>query len=867
MKYQPPRLARKFFELFAGSAHVDDLLGDLDEWFYLNLETKSPFKAKMLYWKQIFSLSFSYALKKRKLDVRFSSYSSSSLSVDMLRNYVKVAVRNLRQYKYFSFLNAFGLAIGMSISLLLISVYSYVSTYDNFHTNREKIYTVISTRIENVAEIDYALAPAVLADKIEEEFTGAEKVVRIIRGYEDLVKTEKENIPVKSYYVEPDFFAVFTFEMIQGQAAALNKPYQVILTQSAAKKLFNEENVIGKTFELDGGRVLEVAGLMKDHPANSHLNFEMLVSYSTIPESKLSLTEQWTDFEEQFVYVMLRAGASPDDLEAYLDQVEAKTYAAQAPVKYNFELQHLEDIVMGPDLRNSIGVKWEASGFIMFGIFAALILLPACFNYANISIARAMRRAKEIGLRKTLGGVKSQVFLQFITETVVITLVSFLGSLLIFVVIRAEFQSMMVAGSSLDLSLGWRMMTMFSLFALVTGLLAGIFPALHFSGLNPIQALKNKVSNRGSSLRVRKVLTIFQFALSFGFILSLVVFSKQYRYSLNFDFGFEKKNTVDVQLQDVDQQQFKAAFSQLAPVKSISMSSGLLGVNWEPTWIKTEGNDSTEVGQLHVDHNYIPNMGLELLAGKNFPDEQWQRERYIIVNEEFLKFYKIRTPMEALGKIYTIDGQDLEIIGVLKNFHYAPLQYPIEKFFFRMNPSRFYYANLQVTSTDAYNMFTQMEAAWKQLPTQKKFSGKFFEDELNEAYYSYRTLLKVIGFLGLLAITISLLGMLGMVVYTAEIKIKEVGIRKVMGATVTSIALLLSKDYLKMMGWAVLVAIPATAFLLNLMLTEIQYYSVNLSVWDVLVSTVFMLGLGVLTIASQTYKTAMTNPATTLRSE
>jgi putative ABC transport system permease protein len=865
MNQHPPSLARKFFQLIAGAAHVDDLLGDLDEWFYINLKTQSPRKAKLLYWKQVLSLSLSYAMKKRKRDARFSNYSSSSFSVDMLRNYVKVAFRNLYQYKYFSILNAFGLAIGMSISLLMIALISFVSTYDNFHKNKENIYTVISTQREGIEEKAYATAPLVLADKLQSEFTGAEKVVRIVKG-SNLVKTEKENIPVNAYYVDPNFFSVFSFKLVQGHATSLSKPNQVILTRSAAKKLLNEENVIGKTMELTDGKMFEIAGLMEDHPNNSHLSFEILISLPTLPESKLSLQDQWTKFDRQYVYVLLNDKATRNDLQSYLDDISKKT-SAQSEIKVTFGQQQLEEIVMGPDLRQSIGVNWDTTGMLIFGAFAALILLPACFNYTNISIARALRRAKEIGLRKTMGGVSGQIFLQFITETIVITLLSLVGALLIFVVIRAEFQSMLVAGSTLDLSLTWRMVVLFILFAITTGFAAGIFPALHFAGLNPIQALKSKINTRGSSLQIRKILTVFQFALSFGFILSLVVFSKQYRYSLNFDFGFEKQNTVDVELHDVDPEQFRTAFTQLASVRSISMSSGLLGVNTSNTWIRDQQNDSTQVAQLFVDQNFIPNFDLEFLAGKNFPNEPWQRERYIIVNEEFLHAYNIEHPIDAIGKIYEVDGVDLEVVGVLKNFHYAPLNHPIRKFFFRMNPSHYAYANLQVTSTDAYTMFTQLESTWKQFPTTKKFIGKYFEDELNDAYQTYQVLLKVVGFLGLLAITISLLGMLGMVVYTSENKTKEVSIRKVMGANIRSIAFLLSKDYLKMMGVAIVVAVPATAFILSFLLPQIQYYSVQLSVWDVLISVFILLSLGLATITSQTYKTAMTNPAITLRSE
>lgn len=866
MNHQPPRLARKFFELFSGAANIDDLLGDLDEWFYLNMKQKSPFRAKLWYWKQVLSLCFSYALKKRKRDARYGLYSGSTVSFDMLKSYLKVAVRNLYQHKYFAVLNAFGLAIGMSISLLLISLYSYIITYDDFQKNKEHIYTIISTRTEGVEEIEYATSPVVLADKLKEDFPGVQAVVRIYRDFSAAIKTEKASIPIKSYYVEPEFLSVFTYEMLQGNAAVLRKPNQVFLTESAAHKLFNSLDVVGKTLELEGGSTVEVAGLMKQPPKNSHLNFEMLVSYSSLPVNKLSVQDQWTNYQSQYVYVLLRSDGAIKDLEEYLNGISLKTYA-QYPVKVSFDTQHLQDIAMGPDLRQAIGPKWEASGMWVFAVLALLILLPACFNYTNISIARALKRSKEIGLRKTMGGVKYQIFFQFITETVVVTLLSLVGALFIFVLIRSEFQSMIVSGSLIDFSLTWKMVGMFLVFALLTGLTAGIFPALYFSGLNPIQALKSKINTRGSSMRVRKGLTIFQFALSFGFILALVVFSRLYQYSLNFDFGFEKNNIVDVELQDVDPAQFKTAFTQLASVKSVSMSSGLLGVGAPTTWIYDSEDDSTEVAQLFVDSNFINNFKLTFLAGKNFPDEPWQRERYIVVNEEFLKDYKINNAADALGKVYTVDGADLEIIGVLKNFHFSSLRYPITKFFFRMNPKEFVYANLTVASTDVYGMFTQMENTWKQLPTQKKFEGKFFEDQLNETYHTYKVLLKIVGFLGLLAITISLLGMLGMVVYTAESKTKEVSIRKVMGASISSITLLLSKDYLKMMAWAILFAIPVAIFLFHALLTRIQYYSVQLNGWDILLSAVILLVLGIATITSQTYKTATANPADTLRVE
>lgn len=865
MKPQPPRLEQKIFEWIAGPALVDDLLGDLDEWFYQNHKTKSLFRCRMLYWKQMLSLAFSYTLIKRRRDVSYGPHSKASFSPDMIQNYIKVAVRNLYRYRYFSVLNAFGLAVGMSVSLLLISLYSFVGTYDDFHENGDRIYTVTSLRTEGVEERDYAIAPAPLAGRIEEEFSGAEKVIRIARGLGESVGTDKENIPLNSYYTTSDFISAFSFSLVRGSTTLLDKPNQIILTVSAAKKLFGSEDPLSRILQMSDGTQLEVAGLMQDVPNNTHLSFEALISYSTLPESNRPEQEQWNDFPQQYIYVLLRKDIAVEELQDYLNRVSTTRYE-QSTVKVQFSALALRDITMGPDLRNAIGVNWDASGILIFGVLAALILLPACFNYTNISIARSLKRAKEIGLRKTLGGVRSQIFFQFITETVIITLLSFLGALLIFVLIRSEFQSMLVSGSTLDLSITWKMLLLFGSFALLTGFVAGIFPALHFSGLNPIQALKSKIDTRGSSIAVRKVLTVFQLTLSLGFILSLMVFNRQYQYSLNFDFGFEKKNIVEVPLQDVDQTQFKTAFSGLASVQSIALSSGLPGVSYSNTWMH-DGRDSTEVWQLFIDPNFIPAYGLSIIAGKNFPDETFQAERYLIVNEQFLKDNGIQTPAEALGRIYQVEGRDLEILGVVSDFHFAPLQFPIEKFFFRMNPSRFTYASLQVTTMDAYTMFSMMESTWKTLSPDRKFSGQYFEEELIDAYMTYLVLLRIVGFLGLLAITISLLGMLGMVVYTVESRTREAGIRKVMGASPLAIAVLLSADYLKMMSWAVLISVPVTIFLLNELLKNLQYYRIDPSIADVLLSVLVLFVMGIVTIASQTWKTARTNPVTVLRLE
>lgn len=857
MKISPPRWADRFLEWYCHPDLLEEIQGDAYE-LYDREAKKNKRKADFLF---IWNVLRFFRLR----NIKKSTSSHSTLNPDMLRNYIKVAIRNLYQYKYFSLLNIFGLAIGMSVSLMLISLISYVNTYDNFHDNKANIYTIVSERTDGVEQLDYATAPVLLAEKLAEN-PDVQEVVRIRAGFSEEIKHAQGNLPLSGYYVEPGFLRVFTYEITQGNAAvALTKPNSIILTESASLRFFNTTDVLGKTLESEQGGLFEIGAVMKDHPINSHLKFEALVSLSTIPEATESIHDQWMHYDREYVYLLLREGSEIKRIQNELNTIAQNIYV-NLPIKATFETQHLSNITMGPDYRQAIGPKWEMSGMIAFAVIAALILLPACFNYTNISIARALKRAKEIGLRKTMGGVRNQIFFQFITETVVISLFALGVSILIFILARAEFQSMLVASSSLDLSLTPKTIFWFVLFAIGTGLVAGIFPAYYFGGLNPIQALKNKIHGRSSTMRIRKVLTVFQFALSFGFILALVVFSRQYHYSMGFNFGFNKTNIVNVPIQDAQPEHLLTAYSQLAAVQSVTFASDVLGLGYTTTWVKNESNDSLEISQVFVDHHYIPAFGLTLLAGNNFPEETWQRERFIIVNEEFLKAYQIAHPADAIGRIFEVDGNLLEVAGVVKNFHYAPLRFPVDKFFFRQHPHRYAVAHLNVQSTDPNVLFTQLENKWKDL-SEQKFEARFFEDDLYESYSMYQTLLKITGFLGLLAITISMLGMLGMVIYTSETRAKEVSIRKVMGATVYGLTFLLSKDYLKLMLLAILIGAPVTAILFRLVIPHIQYYSVTMNLWDVLVSTLVLVSLGLATIASQTIKTALTNPAETLRSE
>ena len=790
----------------------------------------------------------------------------------MFKSYLKVAARNIARYKYFSLINAFGLALGMSVSLLLISFYSYVSSFDDYHTRKESIYRIISTMDKGGDREELASVPSSLATSMQHETAGIEEIVRINASFRGDVVSDKVNIPIRQgYYVDSSFFSVFDFEMTQGNPhAALSKPNSIVLIESVAKKIEASGDLLGKAIEIDGLGTFEVTGVIKD-PKRTHLWFEALVSFSTLPadvRGEESNQEQWTSYKDQYIYLVVGNSSNTDKIQQSLDRIAREVYSQSKDTHVAFKLQALNDITPGPDLENSIGPDTDYVLIVVFGTICLLILLPACFNYGNMSIARSLKRAKEIGLRKTMGGGKTQIFLQFIIEAIAITMISLVGAVILFMLIRPEFENMM-PGAWLDLDLTWEMVGMFVLFAVAAGFLAGVFPALLFAGLNPIQALRSQPGAGGiSRMRVRKVLIIFQFALSFCFIVLMIVLSRQYRYNLNFDFGFNTENILDVELQGVKPTAFQSEFSRLHSVQEISMSSGILGSTYSSTQVRAlAGGDSIKVFELFVDHRYIENMGLQLLAGQNFPNAPVQTERYIVVNEEFLHAWQIANPIDALGKTFLVEGKELEVIGVLKNFHFAPLQIPIKSFFLRTDPLQFVYANVKVASPDIHATLASMEKTWSKLNDTRKFEAHFFDDEMEEMNKFYWALLKMIGFLGLIAISISILGLLGMVIYTTETRTKEVGIRKVFGANEAGIIYLLSKDFLTLMVWAVGFAIPVSFLSFDNLLSEIQYYRVSLNGWDILIGLVVFALIGLVTIASQTWKAAGANPIDTLRYE
>lgn len=791
----------------------------------------------------------------------------------MFRNFFKVAIRNLSKNKFFTILNVVGLALGMSLCLLFIALLAFLSRFDDFHANGGRIYRVTTQVFDKQENPRYASAPAGLAQRLQ-EFNGVEKVVRIHRSLYGNAAYGDKKIGVNGYYADPGFLEMFNFPLVKGnKATALSNPNSIVLVQDEATKIFGEKDPMGELINIEGYGSFLVTGICKDLPKNSHMEFGALVSYSTLEGQQkavfLDERQGWNSFSGSFVYMLLRKDADKANLSRYLAQVAKEKYGREKN-KGSFRLQALNDITPGSeDLKDPIGSNWSYLMILITGLITLIVLVPACANYVNLAISQSLERMKEIGVRKVVGGRKKQIILQFIVESTTIVLLSLMLSYVVYEIVRKDVLSSMVETSPMDLSPTWETFVGFLLFALIVGAVAGLVPALYFSKLSPIIALKGKEIKTSGRSFFRKFILTLQFVISLGFIMAVVIMMQQYRYSVNYDLGFGQQHILDVDLQNIDQQIFKNEFEKIPGVKRISMSSHVLGIETEAErFIKSSnGFDSIPVTSMSVDESFIPNMELTLIAGRGFGGNKSDNAGFIIVNEEFVKALKIQ-PAAAINELVRMnDSTEYRIAGVVKSFHYSGLKEAIAPFFFEYDPAQFRYANMKMEGGDGVASLGEMEKLWKKIGGEGKFTAQLFSEKIKDSYNFYIMIMKLWGFLGLLAITVACLGLLGTVSFNIKKRVKEIGVRKVLGATVRSLVVLLSKDFVMIMTIAAFITIPIVYFMFTHLLNNTQYYSMKIGFFEIVISLMIMMLLGLLTILSQTVKAANANPVENLRTE
>jgi putative ABC transport system permease protein len=867
----PPQLFRNLLQWYARRADIEDLLGDIDEYFLYNLEDKSPIRAKLLYCRQVLSLIFSYALRKRKGDSYYSNfYSSNNLS--MLQNYFKIAVRNFAKNKLFTSINIIGLALGMSICLLALSISVAIYQADEWHENKDRIVQINSSIRDSEENKLYASTFPALATHLESNYPFIEKTVRVKSGFAPVFEHKGNKIDLRGYFTDQSFLESFSFELIHGDASsALIEPYSIVLTQSAAAKLYRDENPVGKVLITKEGK-FKVTGVLKDLK-QTHLYFEVLTSMGTFDQlnTKLSTELDWINYRNNYLYLLLHPNTQKESLDKALEEAGLVANSFNPNKEIKLESIYLTGVVPRWNIGNALGIGWDQPGMLFFMSIGLLILLPAVFNYTNLSIARALKRAKEIGVRKVVGADKQQIKMQFIVETVLLSLLALIGSYILFIPLKEEFLTMVVAAAVLDTSIGLAQTLIFIGFAIVVGIIAGIFPAQFFARLNPVHTLKGDMKAGSVNISgIRKGLFIFQFFLSLVFIIGVGAILKQYKDVLNRNHGFESTNVLTVPFNGIDQQLVINELGNHPDVSRVSSASHLPGLPFS-TLVSVIPNkvDTMDVGQVFIDDNFLINMEIDLIwdSGEGLANSN-QNEELVYVNEQFLTSAAIfNSPSDSM--LFTlVDGSNCRIAGVFKDINYEPVNRLIEPLIFRSSIEQTNYALLSIQSNDIKRTISELDLIWRGLDQNIRFEGAFLDDEIEKSYRFLAIQVKIFGFLSLMAITISCLGLLGMVSYTTENRTKEIAIRKIMGASVYQLHLLLTKEFVRMILIAAMIAIPFSYFFYDFVFLHLLVkYGTGVGALEIIVSILFLFLVGFLSIYWQTSKVTKANPAENLRYE
>lgn len=810
----------------------------------------------------------------------------------MFQNYFNVGIRNILKYKVFSFINVFGLAVAMSVCMLIILMLADQGRYDVFHTKKDRIYRILSNT--------YATTPYPLASALKAEYPIVEETTNLTPGVGGDVTYQEKLADMRGYFAEPSFFRIFSFELEKGdQATALVLPNSMVISSELANQLFGDENPIGKVVEFSDRQLpfpqeftgigapavswgsYAITGVIDETKFKSHLKFDVLVSSSSTPsliaEKKLEdRTNSWEWYYRTYTYVLLDANKNENDLAQALTDLVARKYAdIHAEQTKDFKLlpQKLSDVQLGL-AGNDTNNRLPLFGYYFLAGLALVIMISACLNYTNLSIARALTRAKEIGVRKVTGALRKNLVVQFLSESIITALIALVMAILLLFFLVPAFKGLWVNKYlNFELPSMASVYLVFMGFAILIGIIAGIYPALYLSKYQPIKALKNLNTVSPGKLGMRKVLGVSQFVISLFFITTSILIYNQFKHFLAFDYGFNSKNIVNIELQGLDYQKLSNELRDVSGVTTISASDLIpsTGTN-NGSQLRKAGSDDefNQGGILITDENFIDNLGIKLLAGKPLPPAGESSDRFILVNEAAVKSLGYNFPAEIIGEVFETKwgNEQLEVIGVVTDFRYKLLlnEDEIGPLIMRNQPKHFEYLNVQLSTTDLMSTMASLESKWKKVDPLHPFKYEFFDEQLQATHQAIFDVVSILGFIAFLAIVIACLGLLGMATYTAERKTKEVGIRKILGAKEFSIALLLSKGFLRMLIVSIVIGAPLSYFINNLWLQKLPN-RVEFGFGTVILGTCVLLVLGLITIGSQTLRASRSNPVDALKIE
>jgi len=800
----------------------------------------------------------------------------------MFRNYVKVALRNFGRNKVFSTINVLGLSAGLACCIVIFIFVQHELSYDTFNSHAKNIYRITSVMQGATDKSELAVTPAPWAPLMKKDFPEIKEYTRLLKDEKVLIGQpgQQHFYETGMLYADSTFFDVFSVRLEKGAVGhALEKPNSIILTDETAKKYFGNTNPIGKTLQVNSfGRnfTVEVTAIATPMPTASHFNFTSIVSLQTLGD----VSEMWS-FHMFQSYLLLNNNVSPASLERKFASFVNKYIInnPQADGKNDIHLQPLTAIHLHSHLTGEIGTNGDIVYVYVFACVALFILLIACFNFTNLTTAKSIARAKEVGLRKVVGANKKQLLLQFLSETTLLALIALCIAVALAYIILPVFNQLSGRALTIDFSNNYSLWIVLIFLVIGVGLLAGLYPAVVLSAFKPIEVLKGKFIKSNKGVSFRKVLVTLQFAVSIALIASTILVSKQLNFLKNKQLGFDKENVLLLTLpRDTDSLRlasFKNALLSINDIQSVAASSTVPS-DKIPVNLVNDGSidlsKALSMQMLFTDIDFVRTMKMQVMAGRDFSkDMTTDKTAGFILNEEAVKRLGWNSPAQAIGKaVQWVQPNTIiksgKVIGVVKNFNITPLKSAVQPLVMHYFPQRFQYLYIRFHQNNGKTVLTAIQKQFNQFYPKQSFEYSFLNETLYNLYSSDQKLSIIFFYFSFLAILIACLGILGLSLYSIQQRIKEIGIRKVLGASVFSITGELLQEFVQPVILASLIATPIGWYVVYRWLENFAYH-IHISWLVFLLTFLIVLALAITTIGVQSIKAAIANPVKSLRTE
>ncbi|WP_245970502.1 ABC transporter permease [Pseudochryseolinea flava] len=813
----------------------------------------------------------------------------------MFRNYLTIAFRNLNKHRFFSAINIVGLAIGVAACLIITLFILQELSYDRHFANADRIYRLDAEIKFNGNHHRLAVMPAPTAAAMQSDFPEVEASMHFRQSPWKRVKRTTENFKEQfTGYASNGIFKVFSIPLLKGNTAnALTEPRTLVISKSMADKYFPNEEALGQTLIVDNQDLYKITGIFQDLPTNTHFKLDFILSMEGLEESKAN---NWLSNNFN-TYVLLREGNTEEALEAKFPKfvntyvgpqikeflgadVTMEKFSANGD-KLEYSLTPLLDIHLHSDLTAEMAANSDITYVYLFGAIALFILAIACINFMNLSTARSANRAKEVGVRKALGSLRAHLVRQFLMESIMLSVVSFVIALMLAYVALPGFNILAERNLSIPFSEPVFIAT-FVVMSLFVGVLAGLYPSLFLSAFRPVNVLKGKLSLGMKSGAVRSSLVVFQFMISIFLVVGTITVQKQLSFIQNTKIGFKKDQVVILHNTELlsSHDVLKNELLKYPGITNVSASGYIPISGWgrSNTSFWPEGNQPSQDNMVsmeywHVDHDYVPTLGMQIKVGRNFSKDFLSDSTAIILNEEAVKRFGFKNPIGEKLSTFAVSNGTIQqdkvdmytVVGVVENFHFESLKQNITPLCLQLGKSG-WSVPIRFSSADTKAVLAHIEKSWKAVAPGQPFEYTFLDDAFGKMYSSEQQLGQIFAVFAGLAIIIACLGLFALTAFTAEQRTKEIGIRKVLGASVGSIVLLLSKEFGKLIIFAFLLAAPLSYLAVGRWLENYQYKTeIGIAVY--ILAGVSAFAVAWLTMGFQSIKAARGNPVSALRSE